>query len=132
MALGWALALKVGAGLAPGSSGAVMAGALRRVRYFRQRDSHGAEPAAAAAARRRAYRGEPAAASLAWKFAQIERYGFMILIVLLFTGALGIILWPLINLSISGIGAFVRFCSRGSVPVDQGIVEKRGTGVYVR
>ena len=42
---------------------------------------------------------------LAWKFAQLERYGFIILLVLLFTGLLGFILWPMINLSISVIGA---------------------------
>jgi Zn-dependent protease len=38
---------------------------------------------------------------LAYKFARIEPYGFMILIVLLFTGALGFIMWPLIGLTLS-------------------------------
>lgn len=33
---------------------------------------------------------------LAWRFAQLEPYGFPILLVLLFTGILGAILWPLI------------------------------------
>lgn len=33
----------------------------------------------------------------AWRFARIERYGFIILIVLLATGILGKILWPFIN-----------------------------------
>jgi Zn-dependent protease len=33
----------------------------------------------------------------AWRFAKIERYGFIILIVLLFTGILGKIMWPFIN-----------------------------------
>lgn len=33
---------------------------------------------------------------LAWKFAQIEPYGFAILLVLLVSGVLGIVLWPLI------------------------------------
>ena len=42
---------------------------------------------------------------LAWRFAKIEPYGFVILIVLLLTGLLGYILWPLISLSIGGIGA---------------------------
>jgi Zn-dependent protease len=42
---------------------------------------------------------------LAWKFAQVERYGFIILMALLFTGLLGYILWPMITLSIAGIGA---------------------------
>ncbi|ATE59580.1 site-2 protease family protein [Thauera sinica] len=32
---------------------------------------------------------------LAWQFARIEPYGFPILLVLLFTGVLGMILWPL-------------------------------------
>ncbi len=43
--------------------------------------------------------------NLAWKFAQIERFGFMILLVLLFTGVLGMLLSPLITLSLSGIAA---------------------------
>jgi Zn-dependent protease len=33
---------------------------------------------------------------LAWRFARIEPYGFPILLILLFTGLLGAILWPLI------------------------------------
>lgn len=33
---------------------------------------------------------------LAWRFARLEPYGFPILLVLLFTGILGTILWPLI------------------------------------
>jgi Zn-dependent protease len=39
------------------------------------------------------------------QFAQVERYGFLILMVLLFTKLLGYILWPMITLSIAGIGA---------------------------
>jgi Zn-dependent protease len=42
---------------------------------------------------------------LAWKFAQVERYGFMILLLLLFSGALGWFLSPLIAGSLSGIAA---------------------------
>lgn len=34
--------------------------------------------------------------NLAWRFARLEPYGFPILLVLLFTGLLGAILWPLI------------------------------------
>lgn len=34
---------------------------------------------------------------LAWQFARIEPYGFPILLILLFTGVLGSILWPLIS-----------------------------------
>ncbi len=36
--------------------------------------------------------------SLAWKFAQLERWGFPILLVLLFTGILDDILWPFVAL----------------------------------
>jgi len=38
---------------------------------------------------------KPAAA---YRFAQIERYGFYILLLLLFTGVLGKILWPLLQI----------------------------------
>jgi len=109
MAFGWALALKLGAGLAPGSSGAVwlvLSAAcgifvnviLMVLNLLPLPPLDGGRIAVSLLPHR-----------LAWKFAQIERYGFMILIVLLFTGALGIILWPLINLSISGIGALFGF-----------------------
>jgi Zn-dependent protease len=43
--------------------------------------------------------------NLAWRFAKVEPYGFIILIVLLLTRVLGYILWPLIAISVSGIGA---------------------------
>jgi len=36
---------------------------------------------------------------LAWKFAQIEPYGFVILLMLLVSGALGVVLWPLITIT---------------------------------
>jgi len=109
MALGWALALKFGAGLAPGSSGAVwlvLSAAcgvfvnviLMVLNLLPLPPLDGGRIAVSLLPHR-----------LAWKFAQIERYGFMILIALLFTGVLGIILWPLINLSISGIGALFGF-----------------------
>lgn len=39
----------------------------------------------------------------AWQFAKLERYGFIILIVLLFTGILGKILWPIVNVAMSAI-----------------------------
>ena len=42
---------------------------------------------------------------LAWRFAMIERYGFIILLVLLFSGVLGWFLAPLISLSLSGVAA---------------------------
>lgn len=40
---------------------------------------------------------------LAWKFAQLERWGFPILLVLLFTGILGAIMSPLVALSAQAI-----------------------------
>lgn len=43
--------------------------------------------------------------NLAIKFAQLERYGFIILILLLFTGVLGAILSPVINLVFAALGA---------------------------
>lgn len=42
---------------------------------------------------------------LAYNIARIEPYGFIILIVLLFTGALGLVMWPLIGITLSLIGA---------------------------
>ncbi len=41
--------------------------------------------------------------NMAWKFARIERFGFLILLALLFTGVLGMLLSPLIALLLSGI-----------------------------
>lgn len=43
--------------------------------------------------------------NLAIKFAQLERYGFIILILLLFTGVLGAILGPVINLVFAAFSA---------------------------
>jgi len=43
--------------------------------------------------------------SLAWKFARIERWGFPILLVLLFTGILGAVMNPLVTLSARAIEA---------------------------
>jgi Zn-dependent protease len=40
---------------------------------------------------------------LAWRFAMIEPYGFIILLVLLFTGILGTILSPFVQLALRGI-----------------------------
>ncbi|MEO7726167.1 MAG: site-2 protease family protein [Burkholderiales bacterium] len=51
--------------------------------------------------------------NLAWKFAKIERFGFMILLVLLFTGVLGKLLSPLITLSLSGIAAIFGIPEQG-------------------
>jgi len=35
---------------------------------------------------------------LAWKFAQLERWGFPILLLLMFTGVLGDLMWPFVSL----------------------------------
>lgn len=48
---------------------------------------------------------------LAWRFAKIEPYGFVILLVLLLTKVLGYILWPLIGISMAGIGSLFRIPS---------------------
>jgi Zn-dependent protease len=37
---------------------------------------------------------------MAYAFARVEPYGFIILLVLLFTGALGYVLWPLVSVSL--------------------------------
>ena len=42
---------------------------------------------------------------LAWKFAQLERWGFPILLVLLFTGILGVVMDPLVDLAVRLIEA---------------------------
>lgn len=39
----------------------------------------------------------------AWRIARLERWGLPILLVLLFTGMLGAVLWPLIDTAIAGI-----------------------------
>ena len=44
---------------------------------------------------------------LAYRVARIEPYGFVILIVLLFTGVLGIIMWPLIGIMMSLIAGLL-------------------------
>ncbi len=36
--------------------------------------------------------------TLAWKFARVERWGFPILLILMFTGILGDIMWPFVSL----------------------------------
>lgn len=42
---------------------------------------------------------------LAWRYSKIEPWGLPILLVLLITGMLGQILWPLISLTLSGLAA---------------------------
>jgi Zn-dependent protease len=41
----------------------------------------------------------------AYKFSRVEPYGFVILIVLLFTGVLGLVLWPVISVAMGVISA---------------------------
>ena len=45
----------------------------------------------------------------AYRFSQLEPYGMMILLVLLFTGALGFLLWPIIGGLVASIGTLIRF-----------------------
>ena len=113
MALGWGIALKFGAALAPGnpvSAWLILVGAcgifvnviFMVLNLLPLPPLDGGRMAVSLLPNR-----------LAWKFSKIERFGFMILIVLLFTGLLGLILWPMIDLSIAGIGAVL-----GIAPVD--------------
>ena len=105
MALGWAVAFKIGAGLAPsnpaaawlilvGASGIFVNVIFMVLNLLPLPPLDGGRIAVSLLPHR-----------LAWRFAQIERYGFMILIALLFTGLLGYVLWPMINISIAVIGA---------------------------
>lgn len=48
-------------------------------------------------------------ARAAWRFAQLERWGFPILLVLMFTDVLGRIMQPLVGLVIQGIGRLFAF-----------------------
>jgi Zn-dependent protease len=43
---------------------------------------------------------------LAYRYARIEPFGLIILLVLMFTGALSVILWPFIAAAVQGIAAF--------------------------
>jgi Zn-dependent protease len=45
----------------------------------------------------------------AWQFAKLEPYGFVILLALLFTGVLGVVLGPLLNLFLSLVAALFAF-----------------------
>ncbi|MGE5386522.1 MAG: site-2 protease family protein [Betaproteobacteria bacterium] len=47
--------------------------------------------------------------SLAWRFAQLERWGFPILLLLLFTGILGEVLHPVVNMVLRIIQVFFGF-----------------------
>ena len=46
---------------------------------------------------------------MAWRFAQIERYGFIILLVLMFTGLLNAILLPLMRVFLTLIQLLFNF-----------------------
>ncbi len=108
MALAWAVALKAGSALAPGAGATwlVLVGACGIFVnvIFMVLNLLPLPP----------LDGGRIAVSLlpgrwAWKFAQIERFGFVILIALLLTGILGVVLWPLINVAIAVIGAVFGF-----------------------
>lgn len=45
----------------------------------------------------------------AYRFSMLEPYGMMILLVLLFTGVLGFVLWPIIVGLVASIGGLIRF-----------------------
>lgn len=45
----------------------------------------------------------------AYRYSQMEPYGMMILLVLLFTGVLGYVLWPIISALVASIGALIQF-----------------------
>ena len=105
MALGWAFAYKLGIGLAPsnpplawlvfvGAGGIFVKVIFMVLNLLPLPPLDGGRIAVSLLPHR-----------LAWQFAKIERFGFLILMVLLFTGLLGYILWPMITLSISAIGA---------------------------
>ena len=98
MALLWALVLNVGAGLAPSNTAAIwllFVGASGIfVNVFPLPPLDGGRIAVSLLPH-----------NMAWKFAQIERFGFIILLALSFTGVLGMLLSPLIALSLSGIAA---------------------------
>ena len=105
MALGWALVFKFGASLAPGNPALgwlVFVGAcgifvnviLMVLNLLPLPPLDGGRIVVSLLPHR-----------LAWRFAKIEPYGFIILIALLLTKVLGYILWPLISLAVTGIGA---------------------------
>ena len=105
MALAWALLLNVGAGLAPGNPAAMWllfagaAGIFVNVIFFVLNlfplpPLDGGRIMVSLLPHR-----------LAWQFARIERFGFIILLVLLFSGVLGMLLSLPIMLSLSGIAA---------------------------
>ncbi len=109
MALGWAIALKLGLSLAPDNPAAAwlvlvgVCGVFVNVIFMVLNllplpPLDGGRIAVSLLPHR-----------LAWKFAQLERFGFIILIVLLLTGVLGILLWPTIDLALAAIGAVFGF-----------------------
>lgn len=44
---------------------------------------------------------------LAWRYNQLENYGFLVLLFLLMTGVLGYILWPIVGLIMGSVAAIV-------------------------
>jgi Zn-dependent protease len=48
-------------------------------------------------------------ARLAYRYSLLEPYGMVILLVMLFTGVLGLVLWPIIIALVATVGALIRF-----------------------
>jgi Zn-dependent protease len=48
-------------------------------------------------------------ARLAYRYSLLEPYGMVILLVLLFTGVLGLVLWPIIMGLVTTVGALIQF-----------------------
>jgi hypothetical protein len=67
-------------------------------RHVDQPRADGAQPLSTAAARRWAHRRQPVAARCGLALAKLERFGFPILLLLLFTGVLGSLLMPVMRL----------------------------------
>lgn len=53
----------------------------------------------------------------AYRFARVEPYGMMILLVLLFTGILGFFMWPLVEITMSGAVALVGIRFEQFLPI---------------
>jgi Zn-dependent protease len=109
MALAWALALKLGSILAPESAAAtwlVLVGAcgvfvnviFLALNLLPLPPLDGGRIAVSLLPQR-----------LAARFARIEPYGLLILIVALVTGVLGSVLWPAVDVAVSAIGAVFGF-----------------------
>jgi Zn-dependent protease len=113
MAFAWALALRIAIGLEPGHSAAMwlamagVAGVFVNVIFM----VLNLLPLPPLDGGRIAVSLLPH--SLAWRFARIERFGFLILIILLVTGVLGVILSPLIAHTVAAIALLFGIAPAG-------------------